>query len=90
MAICEGTGTSLSFKTIANRDKGRLTGFTTWALTPGGSYWGPFKGEDTPCACSTVTWGLFAACGTCQNETAIPCAYSFSLLFVNLILSRST
>ncbi|KAF9646150.1 hypothetical protein BDM02DRAFT_288023 [Thelephora ganbajun] len=47
------------------------TGYTTYSLPPGASYWGPWKGYDTPCVCSTVTWCLFAACGFCQDQAAI-------------------
>ena len=53
-----------------------MAGYTLDRLSPGASYWGPWKGPDTRCMCNTVTWAIFSACGTCQNGTTISCAYA--------------
>jgi len=56
-----------------------MAGYTINAISPGAAYWGPWNGPDTRCMCNTITWGLFSACGICQNRTAISCVALLSL-----------
>jgi len=60
-----------------------MAGYTLEPLSPGASYWGPGDELDTRCMCNTITWGLFSACGICQNGTAISCVALLSLCCVS-------
>lgn len=48
-----------------------MAAYTVDPLPPNYTYVGPWEGYGEPCSCCTVTWSLFAACGTCQNGTPI-------------------
>lgn len=66
---------------ISSRAEQRLTEISLDPLSLEDDYYeGPSKGNETPCACSTVTWSLFAACGICQDGKAIPCVIGFRSL----------
>ncbi|KAJ8699956.1 hypothetical protein PTI98_003029 [Pleurotus ostreatus] len=51
-----------------------IPNFSVPALPAGNHYNGPALNTANNCACSTVTYSLLSACGTCQNRTIIPWA----------------